>query len=376
MGSFSIWHWLGVLAIVLLVFGTKRLTSGAKDLGSAVKEFKKGMRDEDKPNAQLGDESRSEDASRTAQDEHDLGFGETGAGARPAGRGDQAADAGRAPGHAGHREPAACQRRSDPSRSPAGAAAGRRSGAGSPRAGTGRPAAAPGPAGCRGPGTGTGQAVQRAGRAAGLAAAQRADDDCDPPGRCLLRAVEADLLRRPVRGGAVAAVPAVGVRCPGPVRARKAPGGTAAGVVGGAVLHRLCVRLLPGAAGGVPLPHHLQPGRNCDHPGCERLPGLRAGDLLCLRRQFRTAGGDGDPGAAGLGDAAAVQGRPRLRDRRHLRGGRRADPAGRGLAADAGHPDVPALRAGHPRRTLAGAVVGSEETRRLKEKRGRRGLSR
>ena len=47
MGSFSIWHWLIVLAVVLLVFGTKRLTSGAKDLGSAVKEFKKGMRDDD-----------------------------------------------------------------------------------------------------------------------------------------------------------------------------------------------------------------------------------------------------------------------------------------------------------------------------------------
>jgi len=55
-GGFSIWHWLVVLAVVLLVFGTKRLTSGAKDLGSAVKEFKKGMRDEDKPAAQLGNE--------------------------------------------------------------------------------------------------------------------------------------------------------------------------------------------------------------------------------------------------------------------------------------------------------------------------------
>lgn len=49
MGSFSIWHWIIVLVIVLAVFGTKRLTGGAKDLGSAVKEFKKGMRDEDKP---------------------------------------------------------------------------------------------------------------------------------------------------------------------------------------------------------------------------------------------------------------------------------------------------------------------------------------
>src|SRR3546814_8336403 len=46
MGGFSIWHWLIVLAVVLLIFGTKRLTSGAKDLGSAVKEFKKGIRDD------------------------------------------------------------------------------------------------------------------------------------------------------------------------------------------------------------------------------------------------------------------------------------------------------------------------------------------
>lgn len=61
MGGLSIWHWLIVLAVVLLVFGTKRLTSGAKDLGSAVKEFKKGMRDEDKPAAQLGDQSRRDE---------------------------------------------------------------------------------------------------------------------------------------------------------------------------------------------------------------------------------------------------------------------------------------------------------------------------
>ena len=71
MGGFSIWHWLVVLVIVLLVFGTKRLTSGAKDLGSAVKEFKKGMRDEDKPASQLGDESRSGEPSRQTQAERD-----------------------------------------------------------------------------------------------------------------------------------------------------------------------------------------------------------------------------------------------------------------------------------------------------------------
>ena len=60
-----------MLVIVLLVFGTKRLTSGAKDLGGAVKEFKKGMRDEEKPAAQLGDESRESDQSREKQAEHD-----------------------------------------------------------------------------------------------------------------------------------------------------------------------------------------------------------------------------------------------------------------------------------------------------------------
>ncbi|MFZ2297220.1 MAG: preprotein translocase subunit TatA [Burkholderiales bacterium RIFCSPLOWO2_12_FULL_64_99] len=45
MGSFSIWHWLIVLAIVVLVFGTKKLKNIGGDLGSAVKGFKDGMRD-------------------------------------------------------------------------------------------------------------------------------------------------------------------------------------------------------------------------------------------------------------------------------------------------------------------------------------------
>ncbi len=70
-GAFGLGHWLVVLLIVVLVFGTKRLTSGAKDLGNAVKEFKKGMREDDKPAAQLGDESRGADKSRDTQAEHD-----------------------------------------------------------------------------------------------------------------------------------------------------------------------------------------------------------------------------------------------------------------------------------------------------------------
>ncbi|MFT3733610.1 MAG: Sec-independent protein translocase subunit TatA [Rhodocyclaceae bacterium] len=55
MGSFSIWHWLIVLVIVLLVFGTKKLRNIGEDLGGAVKGFKQGMKD--------GNESGSTTAS-------------------------------------------------------------------------------------------------------------------------------------------------------------------------------------------------------------------------------------------------------------------------------------------------------------------------
>jgi sec-independent protein translocase protein TatA len=45
MGAFSVWHWLIVLLIVVLVFGTKKLKNMGSDLGSAVKGFKDGVRD-------------------------------------------------------------------------------------------------------------------------------------------------------------------------------------------------------------------------------------------------------------------------------------------------------------------------------------------
>lgn len=51
MGSFSIWHWLIVLVIVMLVFGTKKLKNIGGDLGSAVKGFKDGMKDGGTPDA-------------------------------------------------------------------------------------------------------------------------------------------------------------------------------------------------------------------------------------------------------------------------------------------------------------------------------------
>lgn len=45
MGSLSIWHWLIVLVVVIVIFGTKRLKNVGQDLGEAIKGFKKGMQD-------------------------------------------------------------------------------------------------------------------------------------------------------------------------------------------------------------------------------------------------------------------------------------------------------------------------------------------
>jgi sec-independent protein translocase protein TatA len=47
MGSFSIWHWLIVLLVVVLIFGTKKLRNIGEDLGGAVKGFKEGMKSEE-----------------------------------------------------------------------------------------------------------------------------------------------------------------------------------------------------------------------------------------------------------------------------------------------------------------------------------------
>ena len=45
MGSFSIWHWIIVLVVVVLIFGTKKLRNAGRDIGGAVHDFKKGMND-------------------------------------------------------------------------------------------------------------------------------------------------------------------------------------------------------------------------------------------------------------------------------------------------------------------------------------------
>ena len=60
MGSFSIWHWVIVLVIVMLVFGTKKLGNIGSDLGKAVKGFKDGVKGSEEPPApaqQVADKS-------------------------------------------------------------------------------------------------------------------------------------------------------------------------------------------------------------------------------------------------------------------------------------------------------------------------------
>ncbi|WP_367066075.1 Sec-independent protein translocase subunit TatA [Oryzisolibacter sp. LB2S] len=74
MGSFSIWHWLIVLLIVVMVFGTKKLKNIGSDLGSAVKGFKDGMKDGssgDEPsagNAAAGQVTNASTADKTTID--------------------------------------------------------------------------------------------------------------------------------------------------------------------------------------------------------------------------------------------------------------------------------------------------------------------
>jgi sec-independent protein translocase protein TatA len=52
MGTFSIWHWLVVLAIVVVIFGTKKLRNIGGDLGGAIKNFKESMKSEDEKKAE------------------------------------------------------------------------------------------------------------------------------------------------------------------------------------------------------------------------------------------------------------------------------------------------------------------------------------
>ena len=73
MGSFSIWHWLIVLLIVVMVFGTKKLKNMGSDLGGAVKGFKDGIKtggepDKDAATAPAGQVADATAAAKTTID--------------------------------------------------------------------------------------------------------------------------------------------------------------------------------------------------------------------------------------------------------------------------------------------------------------------
>lgn len=71
MGTFSIWHWLVVLLVVALLFGTKKLRNLGGDLGAAVRGFKTGMKEEgEKAAIEASAEESSPAAEKTGDRNH------------------------------------------------------------------------------------------------------------------------------------------------------------------------------------------------------------------------------------------------------------------------------------------------------------------
>ena len=68
MGSFSIWHWLIVLVVVLLVFGRGKIPELMGDMAKGIKNFKKGMSDDDAVDTSKTVEHRSDEALKSANE--------------------------------------------------------------------------------------------------------------------------------------------------------------------------------------------------------------------------------------------------------------------------------------------------------------------
>ena len=66
MGSFSITHWLILLVVVVVVFGTAKLKNAGKDLGGAVKGFKEAVKDEETEHARKNRELDHENSTSTS----------------------------------------------------------------------------------------------------------------------------------------------------------------------------------------------------------------------------------------------------------------------------------------------------------------------
>ncbi len=76
MGSFSITHWLILLVVVVVIFGTSKLKNAGKDLGGAVKGFKDAVKDENEQrlnkNRVLEHEKAELNTTQTQQDKHNV----------------------------------------------------------------------------------------------------------------------------------------------------------------------------------------------------------------------------------------------------------------------------------------------------------------
>lgn len=76
MGTFSLWHWLIVILVVALLFGSGRVSSLMGDVAKGIKSFKKGIADDDdapaQPAQRLGDERTAEPRTAAAQPAADL----------------------------------------------------------------------------------------------------------------------------------------------------------------------------------------------------------------------------------------------------------------------------------------------------------------
>ncbi len=69
MGTFSIWHWLIVLAIVILLFGRGRIPELMGDVAKGIKNFKKGMTDDDKAEDKKSIEASAEKTAESPTSE-------------------------------------------------------------------------------------------------------------------------------------------------------------------------------------------------------------------------------------------------------------------------------------------------------------------
>ncbi|MBD3892429.1 Sec-independent protein translocase subunit TatA [Hydrogenophaga sp.] len=72
MGSLSIWHWLIVLLVVVLVFGTKKLKNIGADLGGAVKGFKDGVKDSGASDADASTAAAAQVTQETRADKNTI----------------------------------------------------------------------------------------------------------------------------------------------------------------------------------------------------------------------------------------------------------------------------------------------------------------